>query len=151
MPQFICSHCGQSVQGAPLPGETCLACFLGLTEQVKGTPSASSDEAIRAGEAPIQPSRTRTPNTEDQRDEKQKPTLAGCFLTLLCVAVIFGSAVPIVTWRDPDSGLPIPRLIAIFAPFLAGGLCYGVGAAILRILGIPIFVKPPGSTNGDAE
>jgi hypothetical protein len=123
-----------------LPGEMCVACF-----------AATSAEAVRAGEPPIRHSRGPTANIKRETDEKGRPTLAGCFLTLLSVAVIFGSAVPIVTWRDPETGLPIPRMLAIAAPFLAGGLCYAVGAAILRLLGLPLFKKTPDSNGSDAE
>jgi hypothetical protein len=79
--------------------------------------------------------------TPDEDDDKGQLTPAGCLLIALSVAVIVTLAVPLVTWRDPDSGRPLPRMVAILAPFLAGALCYGLGAAILRILGLPVSAR----------
>jgi hypothetical protein len=79
--------------------------------------------------------------TPDEDDDKGQLTPAGCLLIALSVAVIVTLAVPLVTWRDPDSGRPLPRMVAILAPFLAGALCYGIGAALLRVLGLPIWAR----------
>jgi hypothetical protein len=79
--------------------------------------------------------------TQDEDDAKSQPTLAGCLLLALSVAVIVGLAVPLVRWRSPDSGRPLPRMVAILAPLLAGALCYGIGAAMLRILGLPVWAR----------
>ena len=61
---------------------------------------------------------------------------------LVCVAVIVGVALYLATWRDADSGLPVPRKVAILVPLLAGAMCYGIGSAILRFMGLPVLVKP---------
>ena len=69
-----------------------------------------------------------------------QPTPAGCLLTVLSLAVIFGLAVPLVTWRDPD-GDPLPKGVAILLPILAGALCYGIGSAVLGFFGLPVLTK----------
>jgi hypothetical protein len=70
------------------------------------------------------------------------PTAVGCVLVLLCVVVIFGLAIPVVRWRDPATGEPLPRMVAVVIPVLAGALCYGLGAGICKLLGVTL-VKPP--------
>jgi hypothetical protein len=149
MAEFTCSNCGERVRGDVCP--RCRAATAIATpehaEHAKMTPAASSDVAFSAGPPAVQPG--RDPSAWLADDRKSKPTFAGCFLTLLSVAVNFGSAVPIVTWRSSDSGLPLPRMIAIFAPLLAGALCYAVGAAILRLFGMPIFARPTRATDDD--
>ena len=60
---------------------------------------------------------------------------------LVCLAVICGVALYVVTWRNADSGRPVPTKIAIMMPLLAGGLCYGVGTMILRMLGLSLILK----------
>jgi hypothetical protein len=156
MLEFTCSKCGQSllpIEGDRIDFIICVACgamtMAEKREQAKVTAAPPSDEGIRAGEPPVRPGWDPTTSNRSEDDPKSKPTVAGCFLTLLCVAVIFGSAVPIVTWRSPDSGLPLPRIIAITAPFLAGAVCYAVGAAILRLFGMPIFARPTRRTDDD--
>ncbi len=47
--------------------------------------------------------------------DREKLTVDGCVLTALSLAVTFGSAVPIVMWRD-SAGEPLPRIIALYAP-----------------------------------
>jgi hypothetical protein len=75
-------------------------------------------------------------------DEGKKPlTLAGCFLVVFCVLVIFVVAVPLVTWRSPETGLPLPRMVAISIPFLAAAVCYAIGSAILKFLGVAVSAK----------
>src|ERR1700692_4424203 len=121
MPEHVCPKCVQRMRG-----ERCSACAMDNAiakpdhaAHVKTAPPPS-DGAIRAGDPPIHPSETQTPDTPDILAEKQQPTFAGCFLTLICVAVTFGLAVPIVMWRDADTGQPLPRMGAIAAPILAG-------------------------------
>jgi hypothetical protein len=80
--------------------------------------------------------------TESEDDENSRPTVAGCLLMVLSLAVIGGVAIPVVRWRDPGSGSPLPQEVAIAAPVVAGALCYGIGAALLKILGLPVFVRP---------
>jgi hypothetical protein len=81
--------------------------------------------------------------TGNQHEDGQsvQPTLAGCLLTVLSLAVIFGSAFPIMRWRDPDTGDPMPRELAVLLPVLAGALFYGVGSALLASLGLRVL-KP---------
>ena len=69
-------------------------------------------------------------------------TGAGCLLVALSVAVILGSAVPIVTWRDPDTKQALPRTVAIAAPVIAGALCFSIGSLLLRILRLSVWSKP---------
>jgi hypothetical protein len=71
-----------------------------------------------------------------------KPTLAGCVVTLLTVGVIFGVAIPVVMWRDPETGLHLPRSIAIFGPFMTGAIFYGIVSGVLRLVGIRVWAKP---------
>jgi hypothetical protein len=79
----------------------------------------------------------RTYRSEED-DKHARPTAAGCLLTLLCVVVILGGAIPVVMWRD-DQGRGLPRRLAIALPVVAGAVCYGIGAVVLRILGISIL------------
>jgi hypothetical protein len=80
-------------------------------------------------------------------DKKAKLTGVGCVLTLLTVAVIFGTALPIVQWRDPETGRPLPRMIAIFTPFLIGAAFNGICAGLLRLVGIRVW---SGSDNDES-
>jgi hypothetical protein len=74
-------------------------------------------------------------------DDKEKLTGVGCVLTGLSVAVIFGVALPIVLWRDPATGKPLSRTIAIFAPVLIGAAVYGIGSLFLRLIGLRVWAK----------
>jgi len=153
MQEITCSTCGRPVQGDECP--YCRAATAIATPehaaQAKVTPPASSDSAFSEGPPPVHAAPDRTPLAPPEDDPKSKATAAGCCLTLLSVAVIFGSAVPIVTWRDPDSGLPMPRMLAIAAPLLAGALCYAVGVGILKVLGVRIVQKRTERTDADPE
>jgi hypothetical protein len=73
--------------------------------------------------------------------DKEKLTGVGCVLTLLSVAVIFGVALPIVRWRDPATGQPLPREIAILAPVLIGAAVHGTGSLFLRLIGLRVWAK----------
>jgi hypothetical protein len=75
-------------------------------------------------------------------DDKAKPTHVGCVLTLLSVAVIVGVAVPIAHWRDPATGQPPPRMVAILAPILIGAAFHGMGTFLLRLVGLRTWSKP---------
>jgi hypothetical protein len=68
--------------------------------------------------------------------ENAQPTAAGCVLTLLTVVIIFGVALPIVQWRDPETGQPLPRTVAILAPFLIGAVFHGIVTGLLRLVGL---------------
>lgn len=79
---------------------------------------------------------------EPPRDNgNQKLTAVGCLLTLLTVALIFGVAIPIVQWRDPDTGRPLPRLIAISLPVITGAVFYGGASFLLNLIGLPVMAK----------
>jgi hypothetical protein len=68
-------------------------------------------------------------------------TGVGCALTLLTTAVILGVALPVVRWSDPATGQPLPRLVAVLAPFLVGACFHGVCAALLRLVGLRIWSR----------
>jgi len=74
-------------------------------------------------------------------EDKAKLTAAGCVLTLLSVAVIFVVAIPIVRWRDAETGRPLPRTIAIFTPLLIGAAFNGIGTVLLRLVGLRTWSK----------
>lgn len=80
--------------------------------------------------------------TPSEDDDNSQPTFAGCVLLVLSVAVIGVVALALVTWRDPETGRPLPRMVAIIAPVLAGAICYGIGSGLLRMLGLAVLVKP---------
>jgi hypothetical protein len=86
-----------------------------------------------------------------KKDDKEKLTGAGCVLTLLSVAVIFGVAIPIVHWRDPETGQPLPRTIAILAPILIGATFHGIGTLILRMVGLRVLAKPEKDDSSSPE
>jgi hypothetical protein len=73
--------------------------------------------------------------------DKERLTGVGCVLTTLSLAVIFGTAVPIVMWRD-FAQRPLPREVAIAAPLLIGAAFHGIGAAVLRLVGLKVLSKP---------
>jgi hypothetical protein len=78
--------------------------------------------------------------TPSEENDNSRPTVAGCLLMLVSLAVIGAVAIPVVTWRDPEDGQPMPKMVAILTPVLAGALCYGIGTAILKVLGLPVLV-----------
>jgi hypothetical protein len=122
-------------------------------------PSLEAEQAVTAilewagREAPGSPESVVTPpagsaaNLQDREgagtadDDNAKPTVVGCVLTLLTVVVIFGVALPIVQWRDPATGRPLPRAVAIFSPFLIGAAFHGIGLLILRLIGLRVWSK----------
>jgi hypothetical protein len=79
---------------------------------------------------------------QSQDDKNGQTTIAGCLVVILSLAVIGAVAIPVVTWRDPESGRPLPRMVAIVVPVLAGALCCGICTGILKILGISVMAKP---------
>ena len=62
---------------------------------------------------------------------------------LVTLAVIGFVALHVVRWREPETGDPLPRSVAIVVPLLAGALYYCAGAAILGVLGLPVEVEEP--------
>lgn len=73
---------------------------------------------------------------EERDDKKKKPSPAGCILAILTLAVIIGVSYPVVRWRSPETGEPLPRMVAVFTPFLVGGVFHGIGGYLLRLLGL---------------
>jgi hypothetical protein len=99
-----------------------------------------TDEHIQTG--PGDKDRRMPPLPErDITLNNEKPTAVGCVLTLLTVAVIFGTALPIVQWRDPETGRALPRIITIFTPFLIAAVFHGICLGVLRLLGVPVWKK----------
>jgi len=86
--------------------------------------------------------------SSQQDDEKNlQPTLAGCLLTVLSLAVLGGLALLAVRWREPDSDEPLDKEIVVLLVILGWALFYGIGSAILTSLGLPIF-KPKKAQSG---
>jgi hypothetical protein len=79
------------------------------------------------------------PNPED--DANAKLTAVGCVLTSLSIAVICAVALPIVSWRDPETGQRLPRVVAICGPILIGAAFHGLASLILKLIGVPIWAK----------
>jgi hypothetical protein len=84
------------------------------------------------------------PNSGGADDEEL--TVAGCVLTTLSVIVIFGSVMPVVSWRD-SAGQPLPRVLAIAIPLLIGAAFNAIGIAILRVFGLRVLSKPRKKTS----
>jgi hypothetical protein len=80
------------------------------------------------------------PRPED--DANGKLTTVGCIVTTLSVAVIVAVALPLVRWRDPATGEPLPRMMAILSPILIGAAFHGIVSMILRLVGLPVWAKP---------
>lgn len=133
-----CSSCG-----APLPDAgVCPAC----------AGNGTLEQAISAGEPRVPPAQSAPAETSTAEvDIKHRATAAGCLLALLSAAAIFGSAVPIVTWRDEETGLPLPRSLAIALPVLAGAICYGIGAGICKLLGIATVQQASSKSDADSN
>jgi hypothetical protein len=74
-------------------------------------------------------------------DDNGPPTIAGCLLLLLSLAVIGAVAVPLVTWRQPETGQPLPRMVSIFIPVIAGAIVFGIGTGLLRLLGVRVLAE----------
>ena len=72
----------------------------------------------------------------------KKMTWVACVLMLLSVAVIFGVAIPIVQWRDAETGQPLPRMVAIFTPLIIGAFFNAIGIGLLRLVGVRIWSGP---------
>src|SRR5262245_58496245 len=85
------------------------------------------------------------------RDDKGKLTGVGCVLTLLTVAVIFGAAIPIVRWRDPQTGQSLPRAVAIFGPLLIGAAFHGMGTGLLWLVGLRTWSQSDGDDSAAPE
>jgi hypothetical protein len=84
----------------------------------------------------------QTEKEAPESDDNAQLTPVGCILALLTFAVIGVVAIPIVRWRDPDTGQPLPRSIAIVSPILIGAAVHGIGMLLLRLLGLRVWKKP---------
>jgi hypothetical protein len=78
---------------------------------------------------------------EGGADAKEKLTGVGCVLMLFSLAVIVAVALPIMRWRDPQTGAPLPRMAAILCPILIGAVVQEIGSRLLRCLGLRVWSK----------
>jgi hypothetical protein len=118
-------------------GSQALCVVPGLAESK--SPGATEDARTAAGGAAAdQHDAERAASKEHDTAEL---TGAGCFLTLLSVGVIFGVALPVVRWRDPTTGLRLPRDVAIFSIVLIGAAFNGLGVLFLRLIGLRVWKK----------
>jgi hypothetical protein len=83
--------------------------------------------------------------------DQGKPTAVGCVLTLLTLAVIFGVALPIMRWRDPQTGLSLQGDSAIYAPLVVGAIFHGIGTGLLRLMGLRIWSKTDKDDSASSE
>jgi hypothetical protein len=83
--------------------------------------------------------------------DKSKLTGAGCILTLLSAAVIIGVAFPIMRWRHPATGQPLPRFVAVVAPVLIGAAVHGIGTLLLKLIGLRVWSKGDAGAPKKAE
>ena len=84
-----------------------------------------------------------------KKESKGKLTLIGYVITLLSVIIIFGVALPIIRWRDPETGQGLPQTLAIACPLLIGAAFHGVASAIFDLIGFPVLIHHV--TNNDNE
>jgi hypothetical protein len=145
--QGRCPACGELLQipgrddttTAPSSDEASPALFVtvGLpTSKGAGVPP-DAITSITGAEARLHAGERRGARADDDA----KLTVVGYILTLLSVAVIAAVAIPIVRWRDPVTGLPLPRFIAIISPLLIGAAFNGIGTLLLKLLGLPVWSK----------
>jgi hypothetical protein len=105
---------------------------------------------LERGVTPAAGAPVDSPNVEGdggKENENVKLTAVGYVLTLLSVALIVGVAIPIVRWRDPVTGEPLPRMVAIFAPLLIGATVNGIGSFLLKLVGLPTWSKQEKDAN----
>jgi hypothetical protein len=169
MPIELTCSCGKRLQALDeFAGQTCECPVCGARLQIPqrdaiATDAASlSDEAIRDLLAAVgfpSPQRSEATNyavaphansatsvqvmqmEHAEEDGNAKLTGIGCALTLLSVAVVFGVALPMVRWRDPETGQPLPRSVAIFSPLLLGAAFHGIGLLVLKLVGLRVWSK----------
>jgi hypothetical protein len=81
------------------------------------------------------------PEPKPAGDDNAKLTGVGCVLTLLSVGVMAGVAIPIVRWRNPETGAALPNEVAICAPLLIGAVFHGICTGLLRLVGLRVWSK----------
>ena len=79
----------------------------------------------------------------DPESSKGNLTGAGCVVVFLSVIVIFAVALPIVHWRDPNTGKPLPRMVAICLPVIIGACFNAAVGFVLRLIGIRSWKPAP--------
>ena len=145
MPIELTCPCGRRLRvGDEHAGEQgrCPACGGLLRIPGRGvTPTASVDPVMEEVFGPGFVESLATPPAEEKGGKDEKLTAAGCVLALRSTAVLFASAVFIVRWRGPATGLPLPRTVAILSPILIGAAANGVGLLLLRLVGVRVWVK----------
>ena len=149
MPIDLICPCGRRLRvGDEHAGEQgrCPACGGLLPIPQRDAAASASDDSDRGGvPGPGSVESLTTPPAEPTPRGKagagEKLTAAGCVLALVSAATIFIAGVPIVRWRDPATGLPLPRTVAIFAPVLIAAAVNGVGLLLLRLIGVRVWVK----------
>jgi hypothetical protein len=114
-------------------------------QAVFAAPELPGPKHASGSEGAETPSTRSAPETRDGErgdsgiDDNRQLTGLGCVVTLLSVAVVFAVAVPIVRWREPATGQPMPRFVAIISPVLIGATIQAVVSLFLRFLGFPIW------------
>jgi hypothetical protein len=122
--QGHCPACGASVQ---------------IPQRAAGK-TPSDEEAVKTLLADLglpEPQARSVPTAPDNR----KLTRTGCVVTLLSVAAIVAVALPIVRWRDPATGEPLPRMVAVLTPVLIGAVFHGICSVLLRLVGLRTWAK----------
>jgi hypothetical protein len=141
-------RCDGTVTGVAPPAGQEAQPELDLSELFGPLDLLVSDDRVAptaASAAHGEPSRARA-------DDNGQLTAAGCVLTLLTFVVILGVALPIVGWREPETGQPLPRSVAIFTPFLIGAVVYGIGSLLLRLIGLRVWsTEKPTQRGNDSE
>jgi hypothetical protein len=141
-----CPACGSLLQ---IP-----ACDAGVTMTApEAAPVVAADPGLEALLGPgwlehaVTPPAAPAPDAHGRKlgslkeGDNTKLTGVGCVLTLLSVAVTFAVALPIVRWRDPATGQPLPREVAIISPLLIGAAFNGIASLLLKVLGVRVWSK----------
>jgi hypothetical protein len=120
-------------------------------------PAPSSDGAARAVSAAPEPAGPKGPGAPEDggsaavwhETERRNPekvgdvqlTGIGCVFTSLSVVIIVAVALPVLRWRDPETGRPLPRMVAIVAPILIGASFLGICALLLQLFGLRLWTR----------
>jgi hypothetical protein len=141
-----CPACGDLLQ---IP-----ACDAGMTMTapeaapvVVAGPGLEALPGPRRLEHAVTPSAASAPDAHERKTsslkegDNTKLTGVGCVLTLLTVAIIFAVAIPVVRWRHPATGQPLPRDVAIITPLLIGAAFNGIASLLLRVLGVRVWSR----------